>query len=117
VSAGADYALGELPAGLPDKRTVSPTRKRTEWIIEEATSVRCLEAKVYAIPTEEANELPPGNRGTRVSEYLLDTIKPSVIVAHGNDANAVLESDCRIGSPVATCDDKSTLAHLSILLS
>jgi hypothetical protein len=76
------------------KRPVSNTRQRMEWLAAEAAPVRILETNLYATATASAAELSASHRQAHVFRWLLSTIRPKVIVAHGCEAwRAVDELD------------------------
>jgi hypothetical protein len=81
-----------LKPGKKRRNLLSNTRRVIEWIIEVAWPVRCLETNLYATPTPEAQELLRSQRISETFNFLLDTIKPRVIVAHGEDAKAYIQN-------------------------
>jgi hypothetical protein len=75
-----------LRPGKTRRNAVSPTRRVIEWICEAAAPTPCLETNIYAIPSLDIASLNPGDRDLAIFRFLVETIKPSVIVAHGKDA-------------------------------
>jgi hypothetical protein len=70
------------------RKTLSPTRNLIERVIEAAHPVRCLETNIYAAPSKSAGDLAEHRRITAPFDFLLETIGPKVILAHGRDAIA-----------------------------
>jgi hypothetical protein len=81
-----DRQLRPLKPGKMRRNAVSNTRRVIEWILEGASPIRCLETNIYAASTEQAADLAAEQRITAPFDFLLATIKPRVIVAHGADA-------------------------------
>ncbi|MDZ4689710.1 hypothetical protein [Terricaulis sp.] len=75
-----------LRPGKTRRTAVSPTRRVIEWICEAASPVRCLESNIYSTATPDMNSLGHEDRDAAIFRFLVETIKPSVIVAHGKDA-------------------------------
>lgn len=75
-----------LPPGKTRRNTVSTTRRVIEWICEAAAPVRCLETNIYATATPDMASLEAGNRDAALFRFLVEAVKPNVIVAHGKDA-------------------------------
>ncbi len=92
----ADRVQRPLKPGKTRRNPVSNTRRVIEWIIEAASPCRCLETNVYALPSDDKASLAEESRKTAPFRFLLETIKPSVIVAHGDDA--ILETQHLAGS-------------------
>lgn len=81
-----DRSTKPLRPGKTRRNTVSNTRKRLDWVAEEAIPCRCLETNVFSVPSEELKDLPTQSRGTEVFDLLLREIKPNILVFHGQDA-------------------------------
>jgi hypothetical protein len=75
-----------LKPGKKRRNAISNTRRVIELILEEAHPIRCLETNIYSAPTEQAADLASAQRVTAPFDFLLEKIKPGVIVAHGDDA-------------------------------
>ena len=75
-----------LRPGKTRRNLVSNTRKRLDWIVEEAKPCNCLETNVFSTPSEELGELAAEGRATAVFDFLLREVRPAVLVFHGNDA-------------------------------
>jgi hypothetical protein len=82
----ADRNHRPLSPGRTRRTKVSPSRRVIEWILEEAAPVKVLETNIYATPTRRKRELAPEDHDDTPFRFLVSTIKPSVIVVHGNDA-------------------------------
>ena len=80
-----------LKPGKTRRATVSNTRRVLEWITESAAPLRCLETNIYAAATPTIAELSSARRMTDPFQFLLDSIRPRLIVAHGRDAEACLQ--------------------------
>jgi hypothetical protein len=81
-----------LKPGKTRRNPVSNTRKRLDWIVEEASPCRCLETNIYSVPTEELRDLRDSERATAVFDFLIDAIEPSILVFHGKDAKEHAEA-------------------------
>lgn len=88
----ADRNRRPLSPGKTRRTEVSPSRRVIEWILEEAAPIKVLETNIYATPTRRKSDLVLGDRDPSTFRFLLRTIKPSVIVVHGNDAIAELRN-------------------------
>ena len=61
------------------------TRRRIDLIVGAAAPVRCLETNVFATATARASELTDPQRAS-VLGFLIESIQPRVILAHGSAA-------------------------------
>jgi len=84
--------LRPLKPGKTRRNTISNTRRVIEWVLEGVSPVTCLETNIYASPTEQAVDLASKQRVTAPFDFLLSTINPRVIVVHGADAAAHIQS-------------------------
>lgn len=75
-----------LAEGKTRRVVVSPTRRAIEEIVYAASPVKCLETNLYAVPTARAKELSPEQGDTRVFDFLLEAVKPQIVLLHGDDA-------------------------------
>ena len=75
-----------LRPGKTRRNVVSPTRRVIDWICEAASPVRCLETNIYSTATPDMASLNPCDRDAALFGWLVQTIRPSVILAHGKDA-------------------------------
>ena len=84
-----------LAPGKKRKNEISNTRSIIEWVIEEAHPVKCLETNIYAKPSKDKKELKAFLKTLGLEEqkrliapfdYLLQQIKPKLVVAYGDDA-------------------------------
>lgn len=80
-----------LTPGKTRRPAVSNSRRVIDWILEEANPVHCLETNIYASPTEQATELVAARRLTTTIDFLLESIKPDVVIVHGKDATLHLQ--------------------------
>jgi hypothetical protein len=81
----AERRLRPLKPGKTRRLTISPTRRVIEWIIEDAQPVPCLETNIWALPGADMRGVAIGARVAEPFDFLLATINPRVIVAHGKD--------------------------------
>lgn len=79
-----------LKPGKKRRPAVSNTRRVIEWILQEASPVQVLETNIYSAPTERMDDLPPEQRLAEPFRFLLDAVKPDVVVVHGKEAAAYL---------------------------
>lgn len=75
-----------LKPGKKHRPIVSNSRRVIDWILQEASPVSILETNIYAAPTEAAADLAVTRRLAEPFDFLIDAIKPAVIVVHGKDA-------------------------------
>lgn len=75
-----------LKPGRTRGNPISNSRRVIEWINTSLGSVRALETNIYSAATEAFRDLEQRRRLTAPFDFLLDTIKPAVIVVHGTDA-------------------------------
>lgn len=64
---------------------MSNTRVVLGWIADAAPSLRILETNMYSVASESKGELLAHQKSTAVIKFLLDAIKPKIVVAHGKD--------------------------------
>jgi len=81
-----------LPTGKTRRNTVSSTRQRIEWLTEYLYPVSCLETNLFSKATVDAKSLDKSDQTTAVFDFLLDTVKPKLIITHGIDAKRYFES-------------------------
>lgn len=72
---------------------LSPTRQRLERVVQAANSVHILETNLYSFPTPRASDLRMPNRQSDCLSFLVETLKPKLIITHGakvwKDLNSV----------------------------
>jgi hypothetical protein len=88
-----------LKPGKTRRSPISNTRRVIEWVLEGASPLRCLETNVFAAPAESIAELGDAQRVSEPFDFLLEAIKPDILVAHGKDAIAHLSKrhvDCSV---------------------
>lgn len=95
-----------LAPGRTRRSAVSPSRRVIEWIIEEAGPVDVLETNIYATATRAANELGKEQQCTRPFEFLLDAVKPSLLVVHGTKAADYLQAHKDVGRGVTIIEKR-----------
>jgi hypothetical protein len=67
-------------------RPVGNARRVIEWVLEEVNPLRCLETNIYAVATAKATELSKRQQDMEPFSFLLERIKPRVVVTHGKAA-------------------------------
>lgn len=87
-----ERAAAPLKPGKTRRNPVSNTRQRLEWIVEEAAPTKCLETNVFSEATETLSELSTEDRGTEVFRFLVESIRPRILLAHGKDAREAIEA-------------------------
>jgi hypothetical protein len=81
-----ERAAKPLKPGISRRHAISPTRRNIECFIEGATGVRVLETNIYAKASEDMKGLDIVSREIAPFMFLLETIKPKVVVVHGKPA-------------------------------
>jgi hypothetical protein len=81
-----------LSIGKTRRNEISNTRRVIEWIITESIPMKCLETNIYSKPTEQARDLGEQERATQPFDFLLRTIRPAVMLLHGQDAVKHIET-------------------------
>jgi hypothetical protein len=78
-----DRQVRPLKPGKTRRSAVSPSRRVIDWVAEGASPFRCLETNIYLAPTRKAVDLESAQRITATFDFLLSSIRPSIVVAHG----------------------------------
>lgn len=78
--------LRPLEPGKRRRRTVSPSRGVIEWILQDARPIPILETNIHAVATATQDELAEEDQRTDVFDFLMASIRPRLIVTHGNRA-------------------------------
>ncbi|RWQ57830.1 hypothetical protein [Mesorhizobium sp.] len=81
-----ERAAKPLKPGKTWQQKVSATRRNIECFVEGAAGVRVLETNIYARASDDMRTLDVASREIAPFKFLLDTIKPKVIVVHGKPA-------------------------------
>lgn len=68
---------------LRREKTLGKTRRQIEILLESLSPIKCLETNLYTAVSPRLAELPRKLRTTDVFEFLLSTIRPTVVFAHG----------------------------------
>lgn len=87
-----DRAKAPLRPGKTRRNAVSNTRRRLDWLAEETAPARCLETNVYSGASEETSLLHEDQKSSIAFDYLVNFIRPRVILAHGEDAIRHMEA-------------------------
>ncbi|MBY4949505.1 hypothetical protein [Cupriavidus respiraculi] len=82
----AERAAHPLKPGRTRRNAVSNTRRVIEWMLPALAPIKCLETNIYSAATEEIADLELERRITAPFDFLLERIKPRVLVVHGDDA-------------------------------
>lgn len=82
----AERAQRPLKPGKSRRNPISNTRRVLEWVISSAVDTHILETNIYAAATEDANDLTCNMRCSRPFDFLIETLKPQLVVTHGKDA-------------------------------
>ncbi|MET3653257.1 hypothetical protein [Dyella japonica] len=88
----ADRRRRPLSHGKTRRPELSPSRRVMGWILEEASPISVLETNIYATPTRRKEDLASQDRNAEPFDFLLRTIKPTVILVHGKYAAARLRT-------------------------
>jgi hypothetical protein len=85
-----------LKPGKTRRLPVSNTRRVLNWIVDAAAPVCCLETNIHAGPSDLAASLAESRRITKPFDFLLKTVRPAVILAHGDDAIEHIATRARV---------------------
>jgi len=96
-----------LAPGKTKRAAIGNTRRVIDWIVEEASPVRCLETNIHALATARAKDLPTEYRRTEIFDFLLKAIDPKVLLLHGKDAEQHIKE-------VSTSAQIIAVPHLAI---
>jgi hypothetical protein len=78
-----ERANAPLKAGKKKRILVSPTRRSIDHILKHITIGKVLETNLYIKQTKEAHELKKKDKKTDIFEFLIQEIKPKIVVLHG----------------------------------
>lgn len=84
----AERSSRPLKPGRTRRNVISNSRRVIEWINAALGEVKSLETNVYSTPTEDICDLEQRLRITAPFDFLVDRIKPRVVIVHGNEAIA-----------------------------
>ncbi len=73
------------------KRENSPTRSMIGWILDDLPGVSVLETNIYAKATPAMTDLPQKERNIAPFRFLLQTIQPKLVLAHGDKTIAAIQ--------------------------
>jgi len=105
-----------LRPGKTRRNRVSATRQRIEWLTEYLHPFSCLETNLFSKATVDAKSLDKSDQTTEVFDFLLDTVKPKLIITHGIDARRYFENKLCITIPeneILQLNDHLTLISVS----
>jgi hypothetical protein len=78
-----ERANAPLKVGKKKRLLVSPTRRSIDHIVKHATSGKILETNLYTKQTANASLLEETDKKTEIFEFLINEIKPKIVVLHG----------------------------------
>lgn len=82
----AERAAKPLKPGKKLRPAISPTRRNIEAFVEGARPAKVLETNIYAAATDDMKSLDLESREIAPFRFLLETIRPKVVVVHGKPA-------------------------------
>ncbi len=85
-----ERAAQPLKPGKSFRPAVSPTRRNIETFVKSASPAVVLETNIFAVASATKPELALDDQDTAPFHYLLRSIRPKVIVAHGKEAAQVV---------------------------
>jgi hypothetical protein len=86
----AKKAAKLLAAGKKFRPAFSNTRQRIEAFVEAAGGAPVLETNIYAMASRNLKSLAKSDRNTAPFKFLVETIRPKIIVVHGKDAERAI---------------------------
>ncbi len=78
-----ERASTPLKIGKKKRLLVSPTRRSIDHIVKHVTSGKILETNLYTKQTANASLLEETDKKTEIFEFLINEIKPKIVVLHG----------------------------------
>lgn len=75
-----------LKPGKTRRNEVSTTRKYIDLVVSSCYPIACLETNVFSYPAEEVKDLTVLQRSTKVFDWLVETVHPTVVLAAGEFA-------------------------------
>lgn len=82
----AERAAKPLKPGKKFRPAISPTRRNIEAFVQGAGDAHVLETNIYARASEDLKSLDLAGREIAPFRFLVDVIRPKVIVVHGKPA-------------------------------
>lgn len=82
----AEREAQPLKKGKKFRPAISPTRRNIEAFVECAGDVRVLETNIYSKASDDLKSLDLSSREISPFRFLVDAIRPKVIVVHGKPA-------------------------------
>jgi uracil-DNA glycosylase len=68
--------------------------------LQAAHPIKCLETNIYSVPTERASDLAPEPWMTKPFDFLLEAVKPDLVIVHGKEAAKALLKGKKIEAKV-----------------
>lgn len=80
-----------LEPGKASRPAVSPSRRIVERVVDGLGHHRCLETNLYAHPSSSAATLDKAQRDPTLFQWLVETLRPELLVVHGASAAAEIK--------------------------
>lgn len=80
-----------LKPGRTRRHAVSPTRRNIEAFIEGTGTAGVLETNIFSKPSDDMRSLALADREIAPFRFLVEAIKPQLIVSHGKPANEAID--------------------------
>ena len=81
-----ERAAKPLKPGRTRRQKISATRRIMDCFVEGAAGARVLETNIFAAASDDMKSLDPASREVAPFRFLLDVVRPKVIVVHGKAA-------------------------------
>ncbi len=81
-----------LKPGKTRRNPVSTTRKIIEKIVNGVPNHKFLETNIYSKDSSQYSDLQLNDKNTEIFKYLVDTIKPKLMILHGQDSHIIGKS-------------------------
>ena len=85
-----DYIAERKKAG--EYYAISPSRNAIEKVELAAGPTKILVTNIFSTPGNSAGDLKDSQRATTAFDYLMSTIRPRLVIAHGLEAGAYLST-------------------------
>ncbi|QCK84824.1 hypothetical protein E8L99_03010 [Phreatobacter aquaticus] len=86
-----DRATRPLKPGKKSRPAVSPSRRIIEQIVTGLGRHSCLETNVFTFPSPNEASLEQVHRDVALFRWLVETIRPELLIVHGASAAAEIE--------------------------
>jgi hypothetical protein len=99
VAYQAERLARPLKSGRIRRNAISNSRRVIDWVVAGAAPVKCLETNIHSVPSESMADFDSPTDSTAAFTFLLSTIRPRLVVTHGEAADEFMR---RIQSGVRT---------------